>query len=71
MAKCVQSYLGGASKEHCTYMGFQFWGFNLKIESTMYQDIGILGLALIEVASRILLKIDQLPIAIAHTPCSK
>jgi hypothetical protein len=37
----------------------------------MYQDIGILGLALIEVASRILLKIDQLPIAIAHTPCSK
>jgi hypothetical protein len=24
MAKCVQSYLGGASKEHCIYMGFQF-----------------------------------------------
>jgi hypothetical protein len=37
----------------------------------MYQNIGILGLALIEVASRILLKIDQLPIALAHTPCSK
>ncbi len=63
--------MGGASKEHCIYMGFQFWGFNLKIENTMYQNIGILGLALIEVASRILLKIDQLPIALAHTPCSK
>jgi len=24
MATCVQSYLGGASKEHCIYMGCQF-----------------------------------------------
>jgi len=40
------------------HMGFQFGDYNLKNESASYQKIEIMGLALAQVVSRIVLKID-------------
>jgi len=53
------------------HMGFQFRDYNLRIEGVSYQKIGIMGLALIQVALGIVLKIDQSPIVQIHTLCSK
>jgi hypothetical protein len=53
------------------HMGFQFGDYNLKNESASYQKIGIMGLALAQVVSGIVLKIDLSPIVLAHTFCSK
>ncbi len=52
-------------------MGFQFGDYNLRIEGVSYQKIGIMGLALIQVALGIVLKIDQSPIVQIHTLCDK
>jgi len=52
-------------------MGFQFGDYNLRNESAGYQKIGIMGLALVQVVLEIVLKIDQSPIALAHTLCNK
>jgi hypothetical protein len=41
------------------------------MENKIYQKIGILGSALIQVTLRIMLKIDQPPIALAHTLYNK
>jgi hypothetical protein len=59
------------TKEHKMHTRFQFGGYNLKIDNTIYQKNGILGLALIQVALRIVLEIDQPPIALAHTLYNK
>jgi hypothetical protein len=53
------------------HMGFQFGDYNLRNESASYQKIGIMGLALAQVVLRIVLKIDQSLIVLAHTLCSK
>ncbi len=53
------------------HMGFQFGDYNLRNESASYQNIGVMGLALAQVVLGIVLKIDQSPIVLAHTLCSK
>jgi hypothetical protein len=52
-------------------MRFRFGDYNLKIEGVSYQKIGTMGLALFQVTLRIVLKIDQSPIVLAHTLCGK
>jgi predicted aconitase len=53
------------------HMGFQFGDYNSRIEGVSYQNIGIMGLALIQVTLGIVVKIDQSPIVQNHTLCSK
>ncbi len=53
------------------HMRFQFGHYNLRIEGVSYQKIGIMGLALSQVTLRIVLKIDESPIVLAHTLCGK
>jgi hypothetical protein len=67
----IATNLGHVTKEHKMHMKFQFGGYNLIFENTIYQKIGILGLVLIQAALRIVLKNDQPPIALAHTLYNK
>jgi len=52
-------------------MGFRFGDYNLRIEGVSYQKIGTMGLALFQVTLRIVPKVDQSPIVLAHTLCGK
>lgn len=48
-------------------MGFQFGDYNLRIEGVSYQKIGIMGLVLVQITLRIVLKIYQSTIVLACT----
>jgi hypothetical protein len=63
--------LGEVAKKHYKHLRYLFGNDNLKIQGASFQKIRVWGLAPIQVALEIVLKIDQPSIALAHMLSTK